>query len=127
MTVMVRNQVGTLTKTFRLPADVEDAQAFCESALEGVYRIYKKEGEQGDPRVDQAILVRVMVRNNQTGQHWFLTFYAKPNKDKQDIISALSQWPNADDIIILDFRRVQFATSTNSGSGSGSGNSSGGG
>ena len=118
MTVMVRNQVGSKLMSFRLPADVEDAQAFCEQALEGVYRIYKKEGEQGNPQVDQAILVKVMVRNNNTGQHWFLTFYAKPNKDKQDIINALSQWPNVDDIIILDFRRVQFATSTNSSGGS---------
>jgi len=123
-TVLVKNELGGMVKHFRLPADVKTAQTFCDKALEGRYWIYKKTGESGDlSGVNEAILVRVLIRDRETGKHWYLNFYAKPTVDKQDVINALSGWTGADDIIILDFRRIKFA-SGGAGAGSSSGSSS---
>jgi len=111
-TVLVKNQLGGAVKHFRLPADVKTAQSFCSKALEGQYWIYTKTGESGKLTGDtEAILVRVLVRDRDTGKHWYLNFYAKPTVDKQDVVNALSGWAGADDIIILDFRRIKFVAS----------------
>ena len=111
-TSMVRNQLGGIVKHFRLPADVKTAQAFCDKALQGTYQIFQKTGQSGDPNgVTEAILVKVLVRDRDTGKHYYLNFYAKPTVDKNDVVNALSDWTGADDIIILDFRRMKFIQS----------------
>jgi len=111
-TVLVRNQLGPLVKHFRLPADVKTAQTFCDSALEGTYQIFQKTGELGSPDgVTEAILVKVYVKDRNTGRVWFLNFYAKPTVDKKDIVSALQGWTDADEIVILDWRPLKFSHS----------------
>lgn len=107
-TVMVENQLGSIVKRFRLPADDKTASSFCSQALEGIYRIYAKSGEQGDLNVTEAILVRVLLRDRDTGKHFYLQFYAKPTVGKADIQKALSDWTGIDEIFILDFRHMKF-------------------
>ncbi len=116
-TTLVRNQIGAIVKHFRLPADVEAAQQFCDLALEGKYWLYKKVSEQGSPEVSEAILVKVLLRNNETGEHFYLTFYVKPTIDKEEVKEALSGWTGIDDIIVLDYRKISFPTGEGSSSG----------
>jgi hypothetical protein len=112
-TVLVRNQLGGLVKHFRLPADVKSAQAFCNEALQGTYQIFQKTGELGSPDgVAEAILVKVYIKDRDTGKHWFLNFYAKPTADKKDVVSALQGWTGADEIVILDWRPMKFVEIT---------------
>jgi len=110
-TVMVENILGGLVKRFRLPADAKTAANFCKVALEGLYKIYEKTGEQGDIDVTEAILYRVLLRDRETGKHFYLDFYAKPTVSEDDLKKALSSWTGIDEIIILDRRHMKFVHS----------------
>lgn len=108
-TTLVENQLGSLVKRFRLPADVKTALAFCKTALDGVYRVYAKTSEQGDINESEVILVKVLLRDKETGRHFYLQFYAKPTVTSSDEIKAiLSGWTGVDEIFVLDFRRMRF-------------------
>jgi len=110
-TTLVENQLGSLVKRFRLPADVKTALAFCKTALDGVYRVYAKTGEQGDINETEVILVKVLLRDRETGKHFYLQFYAKPTVKKDEVRAILSGWTGVDEIFILDFRRMKFTPS----------------
>jgi hypothetical protein len=109
-TVLVENQLGSLTKRFRLPADLNSAKSFCNTALEGIYRIYAKSSQQGDMNdVSKAILSRILVLDRDTGKHYYIDCYLKDTvKSDDEIKKALAGWTGADDIIVLDFRPLIF-------------------
>jgi hypothetical protein len=124
-TSYIFNQLGPSVRAFRVPADSSDAQAFAQNHLAGKWSVWERVGLYGNPVATQAYRMRVMIRDNESGKHAFLNFYMKTTKDRQELISLLKgqtiNGVEADDVIIVEQRKVVFATddsSSDSSSGS---------
>ena len=125
--VFIVNRVGNFQAGFRLPASVTAASDFCKTALDGKWAIYKFTSSQGDPNyIGNYQVAKVTVRDEDTGQHYRLEMWVKPNVTENDIKQALSAWTGAENIIVQLTPVVVSNTSEtqNSSGGSGGGSSS---
>jgi len=111
---MVRQKLGTKTFTNYFPADDENAKAFADALMPGEYEILKKVGESGSDTATDAKFFSVMLRNEESHEKTYLSFYAKSNKTTNDVISALKgktfNGVKADTVIILKARKIVFST-----------------
>jgi len=122
---MIRQKLGNKIFVNYVPADDENAKAFADALLPGEYEILKKVGESGSDTATDARFYSVMLRNEESHEKTYLSFYAKSNKTTNDVISALKgktfNGVKADTVIILKARKVVYSTSDDSSdSGSGS-------
>ena len=116
---MIRQKLGNKTFTNYVPAGADDAKSFADSFLPGEYEILEKVGESGSDTATEARFYSVMLRNEESHEKTYLSFYAKSNKADSDVISALKgktfNGVKADTVIILNARKVVYSSSDDSG------------
>ncbi|NPA44156.1 MAG: hypothetical protein GXO49_01340 [Chlorobi bacterium] len=121
---MIRQKLGTKTFTSYVPAGDEDAKAFADAVMPGEYEILAKTGESGSDSVTESRKWTLMLRNDETHEKTYLTFFAPLSKSSKDIKEALTgktfNGVKADTIVVLHSRKYQFASNDSSDDGSSS-------
>jgi len=120
---MIRQKLGNKTFTSYVPADDENAKAFADALMPGEYEILKKTGENGSDTVTQSRKWTVMIRNEETHEKTYLTFYSPISKSSDDVKSALSgktfNGVKADTIVVINARKYTFGAGADAGDGEG--------
>ena len=110
---MIRQKLGNKTFTNYVPAGDEDAKSFADALMPGEYEILSKTAESGSDAVTQSRKWTLMLRNDETHEKTYLTFYAPLSKSSKDIKEALIgktfNGVKADTIVVIHSRKYQFA------------------
>ena len=111
---MIRQKLGNRVFTNYVPAGGEEAKSFADEFLPGEYEILTKVGESGSDSVTEARFYLVMIKNDETHEKTYLSFYAKANTSDVDVKNALTGKTfnnvKADSVYILRSRKVQIAS-----------------
>jgi hypothetical protein len=109
---LVKNKLGNVVKSFRLPCDDTVASTFADSFLDGEYAIYSKVGVAGSDTATSYNDVSVMVKSS-TGLKTYLNLAVKSTKSEDEIFSALKgktfNGVLADEVAIIKMRAVSLA------------------
>ncbi|MDO8454076.1 MAG: hypothetical protein Q7S59_05850 [Sulfurimonas sp.] len=109
---MIRNKLGEKTLTLFLPAGATEAQAFCDTCLDGETAVFQAMTTVGSDVVTTARDVNVMISNLTTGEKGYLSFLIEETKHEGDVISALLNKTfngvKAERVVVVSMRTVNF-------------------
>jgi hypothetical protein len=112
---MIRQKLGNKTFINYVPASDEDAKSFADALMPGEYTILTRVAESGSDNVTEAMKWILMLRNEETHEKTYLTFYAPLSKSENDIRDALLgktfNGVKADTIVVITARKYSFGNS----------------
>lgn len=109
---LVKNKLGNVVKSFRLPCDDTVAVTFVDAFLDGEYAIYSKGTVSGSDVATSYNDVSVMIKNS-AGLKTYLNLATKSTASEDEIFTALKgltiNGVLADEIAIIKMRAVSLA------------------
>ena len=86
---LILNTLGSVTKSFSLPAENTKAKSFCEKYLDGTYEIFNLASTVDADTDVEGFDVSVQVSDSTTGRKSYLSFIMKADKNEGDVKNAL--------------------------------------
>lgn len=109
---LIRNLLGSKTKSFYVPATDTQANSFATDFLEGEWDIHSLVGSEGSDAVTTANDVSVMVKATD-GTKTYFNFLADAGKNEDEIFTALKgltlNGVLVEEAYILGMKQVNFS------------------
>lgn len=87
---LITNRVNGQSKTYAVPTDATNAEAFAAGFLDGEYAVWKSEAKSGSDVVATApTLINVMMKDTTTDQKTYASFVIPANKTENDLFAVL--------------------------------------
>jgi len=86
---LVLNTLGSVTKSFSLPASDTNAKSFCEKYLDGKYEVLALTSSVGADTDVEGFDVSVQFSDSTTGRKSYISFIMKADKNEGDVKNAL--------------------------------------
>ncbi len=86
---LISNRINGKTRSFAVPTDATNAEAFATGFLDGEYAIYSLGAEVGTETETGGWDVSMQVKNSTTGEKTYFSMIVKSTVSEEDIFAAV--------------------------------------